>query len=173
MEQARLALGEGEVAVGCVLVDADTDTIVARGRNATNRERHALAHAEFMAVESLVAASPSLPSLRSLVLYVTVEPCIMCAAMLLYNRIGHVFFGCENPRFGGNGTVLRVNGPPIAVAPSNPPYCSEGGHGADRAVALLQTFYTSENAAAPDHKRKRKAHRKDTDGLRDMSEVCE
>ncbi|KPA76001.1 putative deaminase [Leptomonas pyrrhocoris] len=134
---------------------AEVETCVAaRGRNQTNALHHALAHAEFIAVEALLrlddgtasvnarthvqvtkhpahnqhsgslasftAASSScltsplgkcLRSLASYVLYVTVEPCIMCGAMLLYNEVRHVFFGCRNPRFGGNGTILALQGP--------------------------------------------------------------
>ncbi|RNF19428.1 deaminase [Trypanosoma conorhini] len=175
--EARAALAEGEVPVGCVLVPAEASCaanagrlgdeqgeaslgrlIAARGRNATNKARHALAHAEFVAVEALLrdaAAKRQKPpaTLAGYVLYVVVEPCIMCAAMLLYNRIGRVYFGCANPRFGGNGTVLAVQ---AAASTSAPAYESCGGHRADEAVALLQEFYSRENSAAPAHKRRRK-----------------
>ncbi|AYU76700.1 deaminase [Leishmania donovani] len=126
--------------------------IAARGRNQTNLQHHALAHAEFIAVQKLIddatrggdgsagassskagagegekelvedgkqnglTSSPTTPPLSGLadyVLYVTVEPCVMCGAMLLYNRIAHVFFGCRNPRFGGNGTVLALHASPF------------------------------------------------------------
>ncbi len=126
--EAHAALAASEVAVGCVLVDMTTGQIVARGRNATNQRMHALAHAEFMAIEQLQlrddegaleedkAQSPHATlsgverrqDLSGMCLYVTVEPCIMCAAMLLYTKIGHVFYGARNPRFGGNGTVVDV-----------------------------------------------------------------
>ncbi|KEG08606.1 deaminase [Trypanosoma grayi] len=191
--EARAALAEGEVPVGCVLVPVDASCaanaqlaadddddenkskgssnsnnskkndaverlIAARGRNATNREHHALAHAEFVAVEALLrelaANGQQRPaSLAGYVLYVVVEPCIMCAAMLLYNRVQKVFFGCGNPRFGGNGTVLAVH---TAAGCSAPGYESSGGHRADEAVALLQEFYRHENTNAPGHKRRRK-----------------
>ncbi|EKF26534.1 deaminase, putative [Trypanosoma cruzi marinkellei] len=182
--EARAALAEGEVPVGCVLVPAEASCpanaglldddnnnnnsnnhevslgnfIAARGRNATNKEHHALAHAEFVAVEALLrdaAEKGRKPpaSLAGYVLYVVVEPCIMCAAMLLYNRIKKVYFGCCNPRFGGNGTVLAVH---AAKSTSAPAYESCGGHRAEEAIALLQEFYSRENSAAPDHKRRRK-----------------
>lgn len=181
LAEARAALAAGEVPVGCVVVPAAASCaanatggsdesaaaarrlIAARGHNATNRERHALAHAEFVAVEALRRQAavegeeegdehpPA--SLAGYVLYVAVEPCIMCAAMLRYNRIQKVFFGCGNPRFGGNGTVLSVH----AAGPTRAPaYESRGGYRADEAVALLQEFYAGENIRAPEHKRRRK-----------------
>ena len=57
-------------------------------------------------------------SLHECVLYVTVEPCIMCAAALLYRDVRKVFFGCRNPRFGGNGSVLALNEPCHAGRPA-------------------------------------------------------
>lgn len=148
---AEAALHDGEVAVGCVLVHSNTSTVVAHGHNRTNRDRHALGHAEFDAVECLRnARNGDLKDLSEYELYVTVEPCIMCAAMLQQNRIGHVFYGCSNPRFGGNGGVLRVH------QSGRGEYCSSGGWEADRAVLMLQQFYSQENALAPDHKRRRK-----------------
>jgi tRNA-specific adenosine deaminase 2 len=142
------ALREGEVAVGCALVHSASGVVVAKGFNHTNRDHHALSHAEFVAVEALRETVPGgLQSLSEYELYVTVEPCMMCAAMLALNKIGHVFYGCSNPRFGGNGGVLSVQGGA---------YCSCGGREATKAVALLQTFYEQENDAAPDHKRRRK-----------------
>lgn len=80
----------------------------------------------------------ALTDLSSYVLYVTVEPCVMCAAFLLYNRIGHVFFGCPNPRFGGNGTVLALHDaqqnmfspqPPVVPRPTETT-CDEAHGGA-------------------------------------------
>ncbi|KAG8344960.1 putative deaminase [Trypanosoma vivax] len=197
IEEAKLALAEGEVPVGCVFVHVKSsctantdlqvvdDLIVARGRNATNRERHALAHAEFVAVEQLLqdvgglakkhhndkSEENSLVSLSDYVLYVVVEPCVMCAAMLLYNRVRKVFFGCRNPRFGGNGTVAAIqdwHGGRISMEMENGGggsgsragmfcgYESCGGYRAEEAVELLQQFYRHENRNAPPGKRKRK-----------------
>nr|CCC92169.1 putative deaminase [Trypanosoma congolense IL3000] len=193
LAEAARALEEGEVPVGCVFVRVESSTItqaqldttssancatlekliVARGRNATNRECHSLAHAEFAAVDALMRnavacagesgdTGKSIPaSLADYVLYVAVEPCIMCAAMLLYNQVKKVYFGCGNPRFGGNGTVLRVHMPCKAgenngVSDSIAGYESCGGYRAEEAVALLQRFYSHENANAPPGKRKRK-----------------
>ncbi|AAZ13183.1 tRNA-specific adenosine deaminase [Trypanosoma equiperdum] len=189
LKEATCALEEGEVPVGCVLVKADSSTaaqaqagddlalqklIVARGRNATNRKGHALAHAEFVAVEELLRQATAGTSeniggggncgavsqdLADYVLYVVVEPCIMCAAMLLYNRVRKVYFGCTNPRFGGNGTVLSVHNSYKGCSGEDAAligYESCGGYRAEEAVVLLQQFYRRENTNAPLGKRKRK-----------------
>lgn len=214
LQEAQLALSEGEVPVGCVFVDRVANRAVALGRNRTNRDGHALAHAEFIALECILARPTAATTvqqgdnaqsqskakdepititslfvpegfLHHLDLYVTVEPCIMCAAMLRSLGIGRVFFGCSNPRFGGNGGVLGLhrmrvdpkssrdsnttdvtasNGnsispshpPPVVSSPSPVLYCSHGGFHEDKAVDLLRRFYSQENAAAPEEKRKRK-----------------
>jgi tRNA-specific adenosine deaminase 2 len=157
-DEAKLALAEAEVAVGCVFQDLETREIVSRGHNATNRCAHALAHAEFVAVEQLMKQNPPRADLSGLCLYVTIEPCVMCAAMLLYNRVSHVFFGAGNPRFGGTGTVVDV--PSLSgllqVGGNSVAYCSEGGRDAAEAISLLQSFYGHENGAAPAEKRRRK-----------------
>ena len=152
--EARQALAKGEVAVGCVFVDRTTQSIVARAHNKTHEMNHALAHAEFVALEQYdKSRSDGMYSIANLVLYVTVEPCIMCAAMLLYRRVGKVFFGCVNTRFGGNGTVLEVNG---AHCGGLDRYESEGNHCSETSVKLLQQFYAGENESAPEQKRRRK-----------------
>ena len=168
LAEAALALAEAEVAVGCVFVNMASGEIVSRGRNETNRAQHALAHAEFVALQRILDLEEYTSSatrscdLSGLCLYVTVEPCIMCAAMLLYHNIGHVFFGASNPRFGGNGTVLDLAkcGKYLAVSAEDGAnrggYCSEGGHEAEQAIKLLQSFYMMENTAAPESKRRRK-----------------
>eukprot|EP00760_Papus_ankaliazontas_P009245 PhM_4_TR13985/c0_g1_i1/m.81704/K15441/TAD2, ADAT2; tRNA-specific adenosine deaminase 2 len=141
--EADKALKCGEVAVGCVFV-RNNNTIVARGHNLTNARRDATQHAELVAVEGMV---PPPTDLSDCVLYVTVEPCIMCAAALRLWSVGHVFYGCPNDRFGGNGSVLDVN---------SGVYRSEGGHRASEAIDLLKVFYSGENEAAPEERRKRK-----------------
>ncbi|KAG9313060.1 cytidine deaminase-like protein [Chiua virens] len=115
LQQAKEALVCGEVPVGCVFVR--DRAIIAKARNRTNQLRNASRHAELEAID-LILADPSLtpPSttatqypLANTTLYVTVEPCIMCASALRQLGIHHVFYGCENDKFGGCGSVLGVN----------------------------------------------------------------
>jgi tRNA-specific adenosine deaminase 2 len=146
---AEEALQSGEVAVGCVLVSSGGDGVlkaVSTGHNRTNQCGNAVEHAEIVALEKLSV----LPG--DLQLYVTVEPCLMCASALLYAGVTAVFFGCANPRFGGNGSILNIHQPATVFAS----YRSEGGFEAPRAIALLNNFYSQENPLAPSHKRRRK-----------------
>jgi len=85
--------------------------------------------------------------LASCTLYVTCEPCIMCAAALADLGIGKVVFGCRNDKFGGCGSVLSLNETRFPV--------SEGIYKTE-AICLLQKFYHRENFHAPDDKRKQK-----------------
>lgn len=80
-------------------------------------------------------------------LFVTCEPCIMCAEALRLVGVRRVFFGCRNERFGGNGSVLSVHkgGDPNG----HPCYEVQGGIKGDEAVALFKRFFSSENPDAP------------------------
>ncbi|GAX24541.1 tRNA-specific adenosine deaminase 2 [Fistulifera solaris] len=85
-------------------------------------------------------------------LYVTCEPCIMCAAALAKMKIGCVIFGCRNDKFGGCGSILHVH-------QEDAGYRIVSGVLEDEAIALLRSFYSQENHQAPDEKRKRKDNR--------------
>lgn len=100
-------------------------------------------------------------------LYVTVEPCIMCAAALTQVGIGRVVFGCRNDKFGGCGSILSLHELPVeseddvssdgkCLAPLNCGYPIVAGVMEQEAINLLRSFYNRENFNAPDDKRKRK-----------------
>ena len=74
-------------------------------------------------------------------LYVTVEPCIMCASMLRQNRVRAVYFGCANERFGGTGGVLNIHSDESV----DPPFAVYGGIFKEEAIMLLRRFYVQEN----------------------------
>ena len=84
-------------------------------------------------------------------LYVTVEPCIMCAAALRQLGIRRVYFGCSNDRFGGNGTVFSLHSDHHA---KYPPYEVVSGLFRKEAIILLRSFYIQENDHAPIPKKK-------------------
>ena len=122
LTMSQAALENGEIPVGCVIVEsrADGRVIIAAGSNQTNESRNGTRHAEIVAVESLYAAETSSSvlsrstghskgMLSNCDLYVTCEPCIMCAAALSKLGIRKVYFGCHNDRFGGNGSILSVH----------------------------------------------------------------
>ena len=148
LAMAEKALNEGETPVGCVLVH--DGIVVGRGMNDTNRSLNGTRHAEYLALEELVSTHPS-RILATTDLYVTVEPCIMCASALRQYRIRAVFYGCSNERFGGTGTVLSIH----ADSSIDPPYRSHGGLFREEAINLLRRFYFQENEKAPDPRPKK------------------
>ncbi|KAK2076110.1 hypothetical protein QBZ16_001446 [Prototheca wickerhamii] len=113
-------------------------------------------HAEFEAVDALLAehgGSAARVGFDRCVLYVTCEPCIMCAGALSVLGLKEVIFGCPNDKFGGNGSILSVHETGCGACASAPApgrtYPSRGGLLAERAVLLLQLFYSAGNPKAP------------------------
>ncbi|XP_048753095.1 tRNA-specific adenosine deaminase 2-like [Ostrea edulis] len=154
---AEEALEAGEVPVGCIMVY--NDEIIAVGRNEVNETKNATRHAEIVAIDQVLKWSKaheihSADVFHKTVLYVTVEPCIMCAGALRQVGIPLVIFGCYNDRFGGCGSILSVHDANITSL--GPSFQSVGGIMKDRAVELLKKFYQGENPNAPEEKRKSK-----------------
>jgi len=104
--EADAAAGEGEVPVGCVLVDA-MGVEVGRGRNARERAQDPTAHAEMIAVRAAAAAIGSF-RLEGVTAYVTLEPCPMCAGALVHGRVDRVVYGCDDPKGGGVASLYTV-----------------------------------------------------------------
>ena len=105
LKEARLAVKEDEVPVGCVVVH--NGKIIARGHNQTERLNDPTAHAEMLA---LTSATNYLASkwLSSASLYVTIEPCSMCAGALVLARIKRLIFGADDPKAGACGSVFNI-----------------------------------------------------------------
>ena len=103
--QARKAAAIWEVPIGCVIVYEGR--IIARGYNKRNKEKNTLAHAEISAIKK---ASRYLGDwrLEGCTMYVTLEPCPMCAGALIQARIDRVVIGCMNAKAGCAGSVLNV-----------------------------------------------------------------
>mmetsp|Transcript_6832 Transcript_6832/g.10265 ORF Transcript_6832/g.10265 Transcript_6832/m.10265 type:complete len:177 (-) Transcript_6832:217-747(-) len=152
--QAEKALGFGEVPVGCVFVykpNTLDEEVIGVGCNQTNRSRNGTRHAELVAIDRiLLEKGHSTEVFSECDLYVTCEPCIMCAAALGRVGVRKVIFGCHNTRFGGNGSILSLH----HESPS--PYEIESGILQDEAIQIFQKFYSGENERAPLSKRKRK-----------------
>ena len=102
---AREAAAAGEVPVGCVIVRGGE--IVGRGRNRREEKRAVSSHAE---MEAMAQANEVLGAWRldDCELYVTLEPCPMCAGAILNARIPRVFYGARDPAFGACGGVLNL-----------------------------------------------------------------
>lgn len=98
----------------------------------------------------------SIEIFRDCDLYVTCEPCIMCAAALRRVGIRRVVFGCRNDKFGGCGSILSLHDNGVIADEESADYAIVENIMAEEAVALLRRFYNRENFHAPDSKRKRK-----------------
>lgn len=152
---AEEALAVGEVPVGCVFVR--DGRVIAKARNRTNELRNATRHAELEAIDGILSNNLLTPvvtkyPLSSTILYVTVEPCIMCASALRQLGIKEVYYGCGNDRFGGCGSVLGVND--MLDHPTHPPYRATGDLLREEAIMILRRFYITENTNAPNPKSK-------------------
>lgn len=99
LEQARRAAQRGEVPVGAVIVDAATGEIVSSAHNLTETSADPTAHAEILALRAACAAHDS-ARLPGCDLYVTLEPCAMCAGAIAHARIRRVYFGAYDPKGG-------------------------------------------------------------------------
>lgn len=113
----RLAIAEaeeaerlGDVPIGAVVVGHD-GTVLGRGRNERERDADPTAHAEILALRRAAAALGSWRVLDA-TLYVTLEPCSMCAGAIVLSRIPRVVFGCTDPKAGACGSVLDITAQP-------------------------------------------------------------
>ncbi|CAN8243424.1 unnamed protein product [Cochlearia groenlandica] len=162
MQQAKLALDALKVPVGCVVLE--DGKVIASGRNRTNQTRNATRHAEMEAIDQLIAQwrqnslSPSqvAEKFSKCVLYVTCEPCIMCASALSFLGIKEVYYGCANDTFGGCGSILSLhisNSQPSDISEEESQrrkeYKCRGGIMAEEAVSLFKCFYEQGNPNAP------------------------
>jgi tRNA(adenine34) deaminase len=136
MEEARAADAAGEVPVGCVIVR--DGALVARAANRTLRDRDPTAHAEMLALRAAAAALGS-ERLTECDLYVTLEPCSMCAGAISFARIRRLYYGAADPKGGAvdNGVRFFVS-----------PTCHHrpevyGGIGEGEAAALLRGFFAA------------------------------
>ena len=130
---AAEAAAEGEVPVGCVIVRGDE--IVGRGRNRRERDKSALAHAE---IEAINEACRTLGGWRlwECTLYVTLEPCPMCAGAIINARIPRVVYGARDSKFGACHSVCSL----FSMAFNHHPEV-ECGVLEEEAAALLQEFF--------------------------------
>ncbi|XP_025405950.1 tRNA-specific adenosine deaminase 2 [Sipha flava] len=144
---AKEALKAGEVPVGCIFVDNDGN-ILASGRNTVNETKNATRHAEINCID-IIIEDGLLEKLSTITVVVTVEPCIMCAAMLTNIGCTKIIYGCANDRFGGCGTVLMVPGLEKLKV--------QGDFYGNQSMDLLKQFYKGQNPNAPKNKVKRKA----------------
>ncbi len=133
---ARAAGDAGEVPVGCVVVRGGA--IVARAGNRTLRDRDPTAHAEMLALRAAAAACGS-ERLTDCDLYVTLEPCTMCAAALSFARIRRLYYGATDPKGGAVESGVRFFAAPTCHHRPE----IYGGIGEGDAAALLREFFSA------------------------------
>jgi tRNA(adenine34) deaminase len=113
LEEADAGAAEGEVPVGCVLVNAG-DEVVARAHNLRERASDPTAHAEILALREAATRARGW-RLDGTTAYVTLEPCVMCAGAFVHARVRRVVYGCDDPKAGalvslyGIGEDARLN----------------------------------------------------------------
>ena len=133
-KQAKKAYALGEVPIGCVIVH--DGKIIGRGYNRRNTDKSTLSHAEIIAIRK---ASKVIGDwrLEECTLYVTLEPCQMCAGAIVQARIPRVVMACMNPKAGCAGSVLNILDMP---AFNHQAEAVRGGL-AEECAALLRTFF--------------------------------
>ncbi|MDR1766512.1 MAG: tRNA adenosine(34) deaminase TadA [Lachnospiraceae bacterium] len=113
LKQAKRAAAMGDTPIGCVIVRdrgcalGGMPEIIARGYNRRNKDKNVLSHAELIALKKACKAVGDW-RLEDCTMYVTLEPCPMCAGALVQSRIKRVVMGCKNPKAGCAGSVLDL-----------------------------------------------------------------
>jgi tRNA(adenine34) deaminase len=134
LAEARLSAGAGEVPIGAVVVCEGE--IIARGQNRVLRNVDPTAHAEMIALRAAAAALGNY-RLAGCTLYVTLEPCTMCAGAMIHARIDRLVYAAADPKAGACGSVLSVlNHPKL-----NHQLQMEHGIGAEESAELLRAFF--------------------------------
>jgi tRNA(adenine34) deaminase len=134
LTQARLAAEAGEVPIGAVIVQ--NGAIIARGENRVIRDLDPTAHAEIVALREAAGAIGNY-RLIDCTLYVTLEPCAMCAGAMIHARIERLVFAAADPKAGAAGSVLSVlNHPQL-----NHQMRVEQGILAEESAEILRTFF--------------------------------
>jgi len=134
LAEARQAAEAGEVPIGAVVVYGEA--IIARGQNRVLRDNDPTAHAEIVALRTAAAVLGNY-RLPGCTLYVTLEPCAMCAGAMIHARLDRLVFAAADPKAGACGSVLSViNHPKL-----NHQMWVEQGSGGEEAAELLRSFF--------------------------------
>jgi tRNA(adenine34) deaminase len=139
LRSAQRALEAGEVPIGAVVVHESR--IIGRGHNLSITRNDPTAHAEILALREAGAALGNY-RLSGCTLFVTIEPCAMCAGALVHARVSRVVYGAKDPKTGADGSVVQVLNHPE----SNHRIEVRSGVLAGRCAELLQTFFRQRRA---------------------------
>jgi len=141
LDEARAAAARGEVPVGCVVVR--DGAILARAGNRREASHDPTAHAELLALRA-AAASDGDWRLAGATMYVTLEPCPMCAAACRQARLELVIWGADDPALGACGSVVDLAQDPRL----GPPLAHRGGLLAEESRRLLRSFFANSRASS-------------------------
>ena len=136
LKEARKAFDEDEAPVGAVIVHGDR--VIARAHNEREKLKDPTAHAEMIALTQAAAALEGW-RLNGATLYVTLEPCLMCAGALVNARIDRVVFGAADPKAGACGSLYQVG----LDSRLNHRFDVEGGLLSDECAAILAEFFAT------------------------------
>jgi tRNA(adenine34) deaminase len=143
LKEARLALLEDEVPVGAVIVQGDV--IIGRGHNRREIDNDPTAHAEIVAIRR-AAESINAWRLSDATMYVTIEPCCMCAGALVLARIKRLVFGAYDPKAGAVGSITNV----LDMPELNHRIEYKGGVLAGECRSLIQDFFKTKRMSRRD-----------------------
>src|SRR5947207_297309 len=139
--EARKAAAMDEVPIGCVIVHDPTQSIIGRGYNRRQTDRDATAHAEILAIRQAGTHHGDW-RLIDCTLYVTLEPCPMCAGAIVNARIPRLVYGCDDPKAGAVRTLYQLCDDPRLN------HRVQITHGvlAEECASLLQAFFKTQRA---------------------------
>ena len=140
LAQAELAAALGEVPVGAVIADSESGEVIASAYNLRETEKNATAHAEVLAIEKACKIRGGW-RLSGCTLYVTLEPCPMCAGALINSRIDRVVFGASDALAGCCGSVINFNSYPF-----NHAFALTSGVCENECRALLRDFFRNKRS---------------------------
>lgn len=148
MMRRALALAEqaahaDEVPVGCVVYETSTRRVLGEGFNLRHTNKDPAAHAEMLAIRCAAAALGDW-RLNACTLVVTLEPCPMCAGLIVNARIGRLVYGCPDPKAGACGSLMRLTEDPRLNHRVEP----ISGVLADECAGLLKAFFQRKRAGA-------------------------
>lgn len=134
LKLAKKALSLGEVPIGCVIVR--DEKIIGRGYNRRNTDKLVLSHAEITAIKKASRIVDDF-RLEDCVMYVTLEPCQMCAGAIVQARIPRLFYGCKNEKAGSAGSIINI----LDIKEFNHKTKTDGGILENECKEVLQEFF--------------------------------
>ena len=141
IDEALAAQLAGDVPIGCVIVHDPSGEIIARGRNRREIDNDPTAHAEIVALRQAARSQKSW-RLIDCTMFVTLEPCPMCAGAIVAARVPRLVYGCDDPKAGAVRTLFRL----CDDARLNHRVAITAGVEAERCAALLRDFFRAQRA---------------------------